>query len=302
VILDPDMIFLRPLDIGGARGEAILQSGRVPTERIAAVGPGRPLAQFYGIGDAWIRWPLTRKLCATTHPRLCDVTSSEAWSYYSVGAPYMVLGRDALPLISLWAELTPLVFSRFARRKENGLLADMFAWSMASCSLGMPNTRLDHFMVSNPSSYGEGWPWVERLHTSILQASEQGIAAVEESARSVGDACYRRAAVDDVPLLPTFIHYCQRYLRSEGGSAADGELFSKYRLSRLRLDCSTPDLPMPPAETYRDARSKRDVRIAFMLCNIIPGFNSALNEFKRRWCDNESSRSSADLRVPPHFP
>ena len=43
------------------------------------------------------------------------------------------------------------------------LLAEMYAYSVASAHLELPHLRLDNYMTSETEAYGEGWPFVDEL-------------------------------------------------------------------------------------------------------------------------------------------
>lgn len=61
-LIDPDFIFMRPITAGIARedGQPVLFTNPVSeADLIDEVGPGQPVAQFYGIGDKWIEFNLT---------------------------------------------------------------------------------------------------------------------------------------------------------------------------------------------------------------------------------------------------
>lgn len=61
-LIDPDFVFMRPLTAGVARedGRPVLYTAPVSEgDLVDAVGPGQPVAQFYGIGDKWIEFNLT---------------------------------------------------------------------------------------------------------------------------------------------------------------------------------------------------------------------------------------------------
>jgi len=65
---------------------------------------GRPIAQLYGIGDAWTKKFDIAGMLGKDSPAL-KVNSAEAFQYYSVGPPYIMTGKDVKMLAPLWAEL-----------------------------------------------------------------------------------------------------------------------------------------------------------------------------------------------------
>jgi hypothetical protein len=99
------------------------------------------------------------------------------------------------------------------------LLAEMYAYSMAAAHENLPHLQMEHYMVSNTDSPGEGWPLIDRLN----------------------DAC--RPPVDGIYFsgtpLPTVVHYCQSFRAGAFG-------FAKRQAPKNMFSCESPmfaDLP-----------------------------------------------------------
>ena len=186
-LIDPDFIFLRPLTADVSNASAILASAPVDAAAAAArfrrVRRGRPAGQFYGLGDGWLKFDLN-KICGAKS-RCANVTSAEAWRYYSVGPPYVAHRADLAKIADRWCEYVPRVFAQYPE-----LLAEMYAYSMAAADLGLPHLRLDHYMVSNVNAYGEAWPFVFRRRRPFRRTPRRR-AQVD---RRRGDVVLRRHA------------------------------------------------------------------------------------------------------------
>ena len=68
----------------------------------------------------------------------------------------------------------------------------MYAYSMAAAHEKLPHVQVDHYMVSNIDSGGEGWNWVDDLDNACVKPNEKGIFYEGQN-------------------LPTVAHFCQSY-------------------------------------------------------------------------------------------
>ena len=130
------------------------------------------IAQRYGIGGKpWTRakgrngqkdWKLAEYLASVGRPRSpaadSALTESSASTFYSIGAPYIALAGDWLPIATNWTSLMPMAVER-----KFGNLAEMYAMVIAVADLGIRPATVDSLMVSNVGAGGEGWPFVDRL-------------------------------------------------------------------------------------------------------------------------------------------
>ena len=99
----------------------------------------------------------------------------------------------------------------------------MYAYSMAAAHENLPHLRMDHFMISNTDSPGEGWEWIDALEDPCLPPI---------------DGIYFPGKP-----LPTFVHFCQGY--------HIGELtFQKRRVPKNIFSCEHPMLLEPPNDVH----------------------------------------------------
>ena len=111
-VLDPDMIFLRPLTLR-VKGESNLISHRhivEPAELIDLVVEGRPVAQLYGLSAPWTNdtaFKLNRtRICGVGSPCL-QVDKKFALRHYSVGPPLLLHRNDADRITKTWVDFAP---------------------------------------------------------------------------------------------------------------------------------------------------------------------------------------------------
>jgi hypothetical protein len=234
-LIDPDFFFLRPLwhDSFDSPTKYIATGSAQNTPVPKIIKKGTMIAQQYGIGGApWTKKPsnkpgkkawalkefFTKNLNRPNSPALHhDITESTAGTWYSIGAPYIALASDWLPLATNWTNLMPMAVER-----NFGNLAEMYAMVIATADLNIRPARIDNMMVSNVGSGGEGWPWVDKL--------------------PMDKACDPSILTDPKYALPIFLHYCQTYRinsiseLSHGAEAAN-MIFSKYQVPDEILKC-----------------------------------------------------------------
>lgn len=111
VLLDPDMIFLRPITVK-IRGLDNLIVGKYVKEPdlIEEVAEGYPVAQLYGLGAPWTNdkhkkfnrtW-----ICGADSP--CVRTSTQFGErHFAVGPPYIGLRADMERIAETWTRLVP---------------------------------------------------------------------------------------------------------------------------------------------------------------------------------------------------
>jgi hypothetical protein len=107
-IIDPDMIFVRPLTVN-IREEASIflpESHSIP----AVVSKGVPAAQLYGLGAPWAT-PTSKNfnrtnVCGEGSPCL-KATTTFGEAHYSVGPPYILDRSDLRRLTKSWVAFVP---------------------------------------------------------------------------------------------------------------------------------------------------------------------------------------------------
>ena len=248
VLLDPDMIFLRPItsQVRGLQNNLHRKKYRPETLQ-EYVTAGRPVAQEYGLGAPWTNDQHLKfnrsAVCPPGSPCL-KVEKLFGEEHYSVGPPYLVIKSDMDKMAQVWTTFVPRVYSFYPY-----LLAEMYAYSMAAAHLDLPHFQMENLMVSNTEAGGEGWPWVDALP----------------------DVC--APAVDGIfypgQAIPSVLHYCQTFsigterfykgghrdefincqVRKRNGSQSACNLdSSKFAVSKRTslppsLNCQTPMMP-----------------------------------------------------------
>ena len=209
-VIDPDMIFVRPLttEIRGLANK--LHNKKVKNKDLMErISLGRPVAQMYGLGCPWcndthIRFNRLR-ICGEGSPCLIpDIMYGQ--EHYSVGPPYIVIKEDMIRLTDTWTRLVPRVFAEYPY-----LLAEMYAYSMAAAHEKLPHFQLENYMVSNAESGGEGWSFIEKFD-DVCIPPENGIY------------------YPGLP-LPNLVHYCQHM--ESGGLSFGKRQVSQYHMLHL---------------------------------------------------------------------
>ena len=152
MILDPDMLLLRPLtyDFRSADG---LQWNRGPPPRAGLkVVHGSPWAAYFAFSDG--PWRLDLEYVFANHhhtnsPAL-NVSKFGAINKYQGGPPYIATGKDMLSIVTMWCELVTRVYTVYRQQT----LGEMFAWSLAAAHLNLPHTLVESFVVSHV------WVWM----------------------------------------------------------------------------------------------------------------------------------------------
>jgi hypothetical protein len=182
VVIDPDMMFLRPF-LNGANSAALFSE--VAPHRLEEIGvteltdrvvKGRPLGAYYGIGAKFMHYdkpysleyfcerteeelealkhaPAEEQEAATRLAASCNkLTDADGWDYFNVGPPYAMHLDDFTNMLPFWMN-----FTRDTRRAVPELIAEMYAYSLAAAHLGLKHIRLNSLIVSDvrPSSYGK---------------------------------------------------------------------------------------------------------------------------------------------------
>ena len=173
-LIDPDFFFLRPLwhDSFDADDATFASGAAKTTPMPRPLKPKTMIAQRYGIGgkpwtsapgrNGQLAWKLRDYFTSIGRPdspaSAPDLNERSADAFYSIGAPYVALASDWLPIATNWTGLMPMAVAR-----NFGNLAEMYAMVIAVADLGIRPATVDSLMVSNVGAGGEGWPFVDRL-------------------------------------------------------------------------------------------------------------------------------------------
>jgi hypothetical protein len=317
VILDPDMLFLRPISNDPElERHSALQRFRADS---FVARPGHPVAQGYGIGP----FDRFRDICEQYFGRN-ESEGCQRWvddrsvrrgtahgsRHWSIGAPYLIAAVDMRRLAPLWMELTPLVWQR-----SKGLEADMYAYSMAAAHLDLVHSRVEHHLISFIGSPRWTPPGGGRRN-SAFEPPFEGWKHIDErfldaTAPEANDHPCRRHtplyATSPTARLPTLLHYCQTSLVFNDDPEDTFIVgFSKYRLPQDLLACDAALIAEPWAPSPKhvdvfkyntvDVRKRHDRvmtdsqellrREPFYMCEIILYFNAAIEDHKRAYCPN----------------
>ena len=292
-LLDPDMIFLRPLtaEVASATNKLYNKKLYVDKKTGAVLKPmqdyvktGYPVAQRYGLGAPWTddhHKKFNRlDVCGEGSPCM-DVKEQEGEEYYSVGPPYIATRADFDRISTSWVEFVPRVHSQYPF-----LLAEMYAYSMAAAHERLPHAIMYHYMVSNADGGGEGWDFVDDL-SDVCEAPSAPATAVGAADKDIPVERFYA----DAP-MPVLFHYCQHFKITEQLS------FYKGAHRSTIMTCKREPFPLclPGTEglgidykqhkrgtdAYRAERKKK--RGGFAVNVIHRVLNGALAHFQKRMC------------------
>ena len=270
MILDPDMILLRPLTYDFTESNVMIHRSNRGPPKIRKVMHGQPWASLYAFGDGPFRVDLKHVFANHTDSPALKTTHEERANNYPGGPPYMATGRDMYNIVKNWCQLVPRVHTVYKH-----LLGEMYGWSLAAAHLGLPHTLAESFMISSVDiGDGEGWALIDVL--------------------SDDDVCEYSTLKEKEDQLPYVIHYCQNYWL--------GKWFvGKYRLDSDFLSCDKPLLLEPPKDIgkqydfyikpggnpYGDKEKLRKTSVKreqFMVCQMIARLNDAAIWYKGQTC------------------
>lgn len=238
-LLDPDMIFLRPITTQ-IRGQINnIHSRKIDKDTILEkISKGNPVGQLYGLGAPWANDNHPKfnrgKICGEGSPCL---KPSQAFGedHYAVGPPYIAHKDDMIHIASSWTKFVPKVYEGYPY-----LLAEMYAYSMAAAHENLPHLQLENYMVSNVHAGGEGWPWVDKIDNVLKPPLENGTFFPDE-------------------ILPNVVHYCQSFRIHDIS-------FYKRGLRKDIFSCEAPLLVDPPVtldlSEYETKKSDGEVSLS----------------------------------------
>jgi len=271
MVLDPDMILLRPLTYDFTDSNVMIHKSKRGPPKVRKVAHGQPWASIYAFGNGPFRVDLGHVFANHTDSPALRTTREERENNYPGGPPYMATGRDMFAIVMVWCELVTRVHDVYVH-----LLGEMYGWSLAAAHLGLPHTLAESFMISATDiGGGEGWPLIDALGEDEI--------------------CDYSTLKEKEDKLPFVIHYCQNYWL--------GKWFvGKYRLDSDFLSCDKPLLLEPPIDigkkydfyikpggkpygTKEKLRPSIAKREQFMICQMIARLNDAATWYKGQTCD-----------------
>mmetsp|Transcript_12645 Transcript_12645/g.20436 ORF Transcript_12645/g.20436 Transcript_12645/m.20436 type:complete len:567 (+) Transcript_12645:206-1906(+) len=267
-ILDPDFIFLKPLTQVGEKPSDMIISEPVLKDKdlnnpVDVVVKGRPVAQRYGLGGGWVdpKWDLDVITGDHSTPAK-KWTREEAQLWTDVGPPLMAHVDDLTPLSVLWEK-----YMRPVLEIEKEILADMWAYSIASAHLGLKHTIVNHHMISSwPSTQNDksqAFPWVKEWK----------------------EMSCRNPEVKPGYKLPTFIHMASNF---KAPDRIEGPwMFHKGHVPATILDCDSPLIIESADDLYEKSLEQNDFKThytAWVLCHIVAKLNEVLMLYKQKFC------------------
>jgi hypothetical protein len=201
MLLDPDMILLRPLLHDFTHQQLLWAEDAEPATTV--VKHGFPMAQQDGyMRSVWMQFNasyITNKP-EGSYQRAETDSGLRMWKsgppyLGNSGPPYLATVSDMYKIALLWSEYTPRVLDVYPK-----LFAEMYGFVVATVELKLSVTLIRSIVVSGPSethSDREGWPYIDALSNDqvcdpiSLQQQQQ-----QHPNRNK---------------LPIILHYCQNY-------------------------------------------------------------------------------------------
>jgi hypothetical protein len=325
IIVDPDMMLLRPIteDFSSKnynRGWVDTQNTRkhhadghdLVDYKSDIVTHGRPHAQKYGYGDAWVDGLKghMEEVVGPDSPAL-KVSNQDAHDYYPAGPPYVATAKDMYQIAVHWVKFLPKYHEFF-----QGMMCEMHSYSLAAAHLQLPHKLAEGFMVSDYEA-DENWSFItDHMTTDNVCMDPPNLAPKSDyrpfdpsDSTSMTDAAYEVHLGIPIKDLPYVLHYCQRY-------AMGRYFFSKYKLRENMFDKCEGNImiepprdvasiydwnmfpngiehwdfkPDPNSEDLGNERLKQRVRLinGWMLCVVVYGMNEAIIHYKKAKCGND---------------
>ena len=272
IILDPDMVLLRPLttDFSGSSVQ-FWSPFHKKIERKKKMESGTPFGQTYGLSHNWMKFiPLAGpdSLALNVDERTADL-------HYQVGPPYIATALDMHKIVRRWAELVPTVY-----KAKPELMSEMYSYCLAAADQGLPHEVVNTMMISAADAYGEGWQLIDSIPDNEVCLS--GITPNHHSHP-----------------LPTVMHYCQNY-------GVGDVVFTKHLMPGDIFECTKPLLKEPspenamsPENAFRmlvrsnkkeELKPKLHKRHVFVTCAMTSIVNEASLFFKLHHCKDGANR------------
>jgi hypothetical protein len=108
MILDPDMILLRPLTYDFTDSNVMIHKSQRGEPKVKKVMHGQPWASLYAFGDGPFRSVDANYVFSNlTDSHALEVSQDEKNHNYPGGPPYMATGRDMYAIVNAWCMLVP---------------------------------------------------------------------------------------------------------------------------------------------------------------------------------------------------
>jgi hypothetical protein len=295
VLLDPDMMLLRPILANGQLNGKYLHSREelekegvvwwsdkeIPKEGVTdLVREGHVVSQAYGQGTAYLKNPEARIAIAEifgNDSKIFGLTYDQDGKIEtSVGMPTMIHINDARKVFKLWADTIVAVHTKIDLLL-NMWQADMTGWEMSVGHHGIKTTRLLSMMVSDPTGdlgrsdhwAGEGWSLLQDWHRDTCNGGPWA-----------PDGGSKR--------MPLLAHYCHPYPYDFQFQAwaqwPRNLIFHKRHVKDSVLECGSP-MPIQPPNDLKQKEQTDHGLDAWLVCALAGGVSQMLTAYKNKFCD-----------------
>mmetsp|Transcript_54818 Transcript_54818/g.164058 ORF Transcript_54818/g.164058 Transcript_54818/m.164058 type:complete len:543 (-) Transcript_54818:1065-2693(-) len=281
ILIDPDMIILRPITTDFSSDRDVIIPKRVLKDRKMRLEEGIPFGQAYGMGAHWKDFDMDSIIGKGVPSPARDLPRIEGLLRYAVGPPYLANAKDMHSIAVKWTDFVPGVYEQYPK-----LLAEMYGYCIAAAHLKLPHQKVESLMISDPTLSCEGWSFVESMPD--------------------GKVCSYAMELDHAKYpLPNVMHYCQTYNLGDNDHS-----FNKRQVSHTFFSCEGEDDgkggmlsgPLPMMESGAEVRynstrrmrkgvyktvelSRGEVkRVVFSLCAIRGTMNEALMYYREHHC------------------
>lgn len=249
-ILDPDFVFLKPFTQRELPASDLLPPGL--SDGVNVAKKGTPVAQHYGLGGGWVhKFPVKDIVGADSHALTYD--SNSAAKYFAVGPPLILHADDLTALAPLWSQ-----YMRPVLKHDTDILADMWAYCMASAHLGLHHVILDNYMISTWGNEDQAYPWIDKWpELSCLNPSTpKGFKS------------------------PEFIHLASNFKAPESREW----MFHKGHVPGKILACDSPLIIESPDDVWTRSKSQNTKQSAWVLCHTVSTLNRVILAYKEKFC------------------
>ena len=275
MILDPDMMLLRPLTHTFYDYPSRIWRPNDFREIKMEVTHGWPMASTYGFSSAWQssvgKLENLKRVVGEGSPSL-NVSVKEADQLYPAGPPYLATARDMYSIVKLWTVHVIKYYEVFPF-----FMSEMYAYCTAASHLGLRHQLSIGFMVSDTKvRNSEGWGFLDDV--------------------SRADSCEPKIPQNELPVV---FHFCQRY--------GLGRWFvGKYKLPEDFFTCEAPMLRVPPRDVgsqfdwyiFPNLQDKENFTMkndtngikynSYSLCTMIDSLNEAASHYKKHHCKGDT--------------
>lgn len=216
ILMDPDMILLRPIGHDFSDASELWVDGERP--ETTKVTHGHPIAQQDGYLSS--EWMKLDSAYITQNKTLQRPDWNSGPKHWNTGPPYLATVADMFRIVSLWTETAPRTLDIYPK-----LFAEMYGFIWATVMLQLPFALTQSIVVSTTETTNrEGWPMIDAL-------DDRDICQVPVTATSYVAEADNPASVPQLPTLPVGLHYCKRYTLGKVSQSADNQLYIRKKIS-----------------------------------------------------------------------